>query len=128
MSLENRKEKSPLLVLCISNPKPQPKKLTGQEENRITQLVETARQTLLQTCPSNAVAEVNYYAFLLDQDRCYPELVHFIAWCNAKEVPITICELAESPVLIAPENQSPLKFLEQKDHSVRLLRRVRQGE
>jgi hypothetical protein len=121
-------DKPSIVIVSITPPRPQTGRLPAQEQGRIEALIHKDKNILVKYCPPGSLIELNDLTFLLDQDEAYPALIRFIEWCNTDKLQITICELGERPVLIAPEHQDALKFLEQKGHSVRLLRFEEQEE
>ena len=114
-------EKVSVVFVTMTPPIPDPQKLEPREAQRINELLLKA-SAKLEPCGNNYV-KLNWIAFLIDQDQCYPELLSFIERCNMDGIPITIAELAESPVLLSSENHIAAKFLKEKGHQVKHLLR-----
>ena len=95
----------------------------SRENARINDLLIKA-VARLEACGDN-YARLSMVSFLVDQDKCFPEVLAFVERCNMDGITILISEVAESLVWLSSENHIATKFLQERGHRARLLLRPR---
>jgi len=115
---------SSIIHVSVVPPIADAQKPESREQLRINDLLVRAAARL-ESCGANYV-KLSLLSFLVDQDKCFPELMAFVDHCNNDGITILLSEVAESPVLLSTENHSAAKFLRERGHRVRPLLRPKQ--